>query len=169
MCSAGQQLRGSLSHQSEELSHRVDRHVVVLAPEKRRRLAAAPPKTVAVRTIQGGYQMSGAKAQEPWQRPEEQWRKLVNRVRVGRSLRPNTWKGRSRSTATMRRATGDLLTRCGHRKAPSVGDRPGRIVEAADVAGRTSSAYRLMERYDCSASDSGHKVTRMLKVLGGGL
>ena len=25
---------------------------------------------------------------EPWQWPEEQWRKLVNRVRAGRRLRP---------------------------------------------------------------------------------
>lgn len=29
---------------------------------------------------------------EPWQWPEEQWRKLVNRVRAGRTLRPERWK-----------------------------------------------------------------------------
>jgi peptidoglycan-N-acetylglucosamine deacetylase len=30
---------------------------------------------------------------EPWQWPEEHWRKLVNRVRAGRSLRPAEWPG----------------------------------------------------------------------------
>ena len=28
---------------------------------------------------------------EPWQWPEEHWRKLVNHVRAGRKLRPNEW------------------------------------------------------------------------------
>ena len=32
---------------------------------------------------------------EPWQWPEEQWRKLVNRVRAGRRLRPAEWPGGS--------------------------------------------------------------------------
>ena len=30
---------------------------------------------------------------EPWQWPEEHWRRLVSRVRAGRSLRPKHWKG----------------------------------------------------------------------------
>lgn len=29
---------------------------------------------------------------QPWQWPEEEWRRLVNRVRAGRRLRPNNWK-----------------------------------------------------------------------------
>ncbi len=33
---------------------------------------------------------------EPWQWPEETWRRLVNRVRAGRRLRPHTWKGGAR-------------------------------------------------------------------------
>jgi len=45
--------------------------------------------------------MSGAKPQEPWQWPEEQWRKLVNQVRAGRSLRPKTWKGGARCAVAL--------------------------------------------------------------------
>ncbi len=33
---------------------------------------------------------------EPWQWPEEHWRKLVDRVRAGRSLRPAEWPGGAR-------------------------------------------------------------------------
>ena len=33
---------------------------------------------------------------EPWQWPEAQWRKVVNQVRAGRSLRPRTWKNGAR-------------------------------------------------------------------------
>ena len=33
---------------------------------------------------------------EPWQWPEEHWRKLVNQVRAGRSLRPSRWKNGAR-------------------------------------------------------------------------
>jgi peptidoglycan-N-acetylglucosamine deacetylase len=33
---------------------------------------------------------------EPWQWPEEHWRKLVNRVRAGRKLRPAEWPGGAR-------------------------------------------------------------------------
>ena len=29
---------------------------------------------------------------EPWQWPDAQWRKLVDRVRAGRPLRPDRWK-----------------------------------------------------------------------------
>ena len=33
---------------------------------------------------------------EPWQWPEAHWRKLVNQVRAGRTLRPKTWKNGAR-------------------------------------------------------------------------
>ena len=33
---------------------------------------------------------------EPWQWPEEHWRKLVNQVRAGRSYRPSKWKNGAR-------------------------------------------------------------------------
>ena len=35
--------------------------------------------------------MEHAKTLEPWQWPEEQWRRLVGRVRAGRALRPKRW------------------------------------------------------------------------------
>jgi hypothetical protein len=35
--------------------------------------------------------MSGE--QEPWQWPEETWRRIVGQVRAGRSLKPKRWKG----------------------------------------------------------------------------
>ena len=34
--------------------------------------------------------------QEPWQWPEAHWRKLVNQVRAGKSLRPTSWPGGAR-------------------------------------------------------------------------
>jgi peptidoglycan/xylan/chitin deacetylase (PgdA/CDA1 family) len=36
--------------------------------------------------------MTEQKPLEPWQWPDEQWRKLVNHVRAGRALRPKRWK-----------------------------------------------------------------------------
>jgi peptidoglycan-N-acetylglucosamine deacetylase len=33
---------------------------------------------------------------QPWQYPEEQWRKVVNRVRAGKPLRPKSWQGGAR-------------------------------------------------------------------------
>lgn len=33
---------------------------------------------------------------QPWQWPEEHWRKLVNQVRAGRSYKPKNWKGGAR-------------------------------------------------------------------------
>ena len=38
---------------------------------------------------------------EPWQWPEEQWRKLVNRVRAGRALRPAGWKDGARCAVAL--------------------------------------------------------------------
>ena len=33
---------------------------------------------------------------QPWQYPEERWRKIVNRVRAGKPLRPKSWQGGAR-------------------------------------------------------------------------
>jgi hypothetical protein len=40
--------------------------------------------------------MNEQKPLEPWQWPEEHWRKLVNQVRAGRTLRPKSWKNGAR-------------------------------------------------------------------------
>src|SRR4051812_49084989 len=40
--------------------------------------------------------MNEQKPPEPWQWPEEHWRKLVNHVRAGRSLRPKSWNDGAR-------------------------------------------------------------------------
>jgi len=38
---------------------------------------------------------------EPWQWPEEKWRRLVNRVRAGRTCRPTRWKDGARCAVTL--------------------------------------------------------------------
>ena len=38
---------------------------------------------------------------EPWQWPEEHWRKLVNQVRAGRALRPKAWKDGARCAVAL--------------------------------------------------------------------
>ncbi|RAI00169.1 polysaccharide deacetylase [Acuticoccus sediminis] len=38
---------------------------------------------------------------EPWQWPEEQWRRIVGRVRAGRTLRPETWPGGARCAVAL--------------------------------------------------------------------
>jgi peptidoglycan/xylan/chitin deacetylase (PgdA/CDA1 family) len=38
---------------------------------------------------------------EPWQWPEEQWRKVVNHVRAGRALRPDRWKDDARCAVAL--------------------------------------------------------------------
>ena len=38
---------------------------------------------------------------EPWQWPEEEWRKRVDRVRAGRSLRPAEWPGGARCAVAL--------------------------------------------------------------------
>ncbi len=38
---------------------------------------------------------------EPWQWPEEHWRKLVNHVRAGRALRPRVWKNDARCAVAL--------------------------------------------------------------------
>lgn len=40
-------------------------------------------------------------ALEPWQWPEEQWRKIVNHVRAGRALRPAGWPGGARCAVAL--------------------------------------------------------------------
>jgi peptidoglycan-N-acetylglucosamine deacetylase len=45
--------------------------------------------------------MSEAMPQEPWQWPEEQWRRLVNQVRAGRSYRPRSWNGGARCAVAL--------------------------------------------------------------------
>jgi peptidoglycan/xylan/chitin deacetylase (PgdA/CDA1 family) len=37
----------------------------------------------------------------PWQYPEERWRKIVNRVRAGRPLRPASWQGGARCAVAL--------------------------------------------------------------------
>ena len=37
----------------------------------------------------------------PWQWPEERWRKIVNRVRAGRPLRPSSWKDGARCAVAL--------------------------------------------------------------------
>jgi peptidoglycan/xylan/chitin deacetylase (PgdA/CDA1 family) len=38
---------------------------------------------------------------EPWQWPEQHWRKLVNQVRAGRTLRPKSWKDGARCAVAL--------------------------------------------------------------------
>ena len=38
---------------------------------------------------------------EPWQWPERQWRKIVNHVRAGRTLRPTSWPGGARCAVAL--------------------------------------------------------------------
>jgi peptidoglycan/xylan/chitin deacetylase (PgdA/CDA1 family) len=45
--------------------------------------------------------MPDVKPQEPWQWPEEHWRKLVNQVRAGKSYRPKTWHGGARCAVAL--------------------------------------------------------------------
>jgi len=40
-------------------------------------------------------------APEPWQWPDEHWRKLVNQVRAGRALRPAAWKDGARCAVAL--------------------------------------------------------------------
>jgi len=38
---------------------------------------------------------------EPWQWPEEHWRKLINQVRAGHAFRPRAWKGNARCAVAL--------------------------------------------------------------------
>src|SRR5258707_9580661 len=41
------------------------------------------------------------KSLEPWQWPEEHWRRVVNHVRAGRTLRPKSWPGGARCAVAL--------------------------------------------------------------------
>jgi peptidoglycan-N-acetylglucosamine deacetylase len=45
--------------------------------------------------------MDDAKPLEPWQWPEAHWRKIVDHVRAGRTLRPKSWKGGARCAVAL--------------------------------------------------------------------
>lgn len=45
--------------------------------------------------------MSDTPKLEPWQWPEEQWRRIVNQVRAGRALRPAAWPGGARCAVAL--------------------------------------------------------------------
>jgi peptidoglycan/xylan/chitin deacetylase (PgdA/CDA1 family) len=45
--------------------------------------------------------MSRNESSQPWQWPEPHWRKLVNQVRAGRSLRPSAWKDGARCAVAL--------------------------------------------------------------------
>ena len=45
--------------------------------------------------------MTPEKELEPWQWPEGQWRRIVDHVRAGRSLRPRQWKGGARCAVAL--------------------------------------------------------------------
>ena len=38
---------------------------------------------------------------EPWRWPEAEWRRRVNQVRAGRSLRPKSWPGGARCAVAL--------------------------------------------------------------------
>jgi peptidoglycan-N-acetylglucosamine deacetylase len=40
-------------------------------------------------------------ALEPWQWPEEQWRRIINKVRAGRTFRPAAWKDNARCAVAL--------------------------------------------------------------------
>src|SRR3954469_7309568 len=48
------------------------------------------------RTEDKGGEMKDERNLQPWQYPEERWRKIVNRVRAGKPLRPKSWQGGAR-------------------------------------------------------------------------
>ncbi len=45
--------------------------------------------------------MPKTEALEPWQWPEQHWRKLINRVRAGRALRPTAWPNGARCAVAL--------------------------------------------------------------------
>lgn len=45
--------------------------------------------------------MPDERALEPWQWPDEHWRRLVNQVRAGRSYRPRSWPGGARCAVAL--------------------------------------------------------------------
>ncbi len=85
---------------------------------------------------------------EPWQWPEEHWRKLVARVRAGRSLRPAAWPGSARCAVALSfdsdHETSDLRDggkSIGRLAWGQFGNRVG-----------VPRILRLLERYDVKAT-----------------
>ena len=85
---------------------------------------------------------------EPWQWPEEHWRKLVARVRAGRSLRPAAWPGGARCAVALSfdsdHETSDLRDggkSIGRLAWGQFGNRVG-----------VPRILRLLERYDVKAT-----------------
>ena len=85
---------------------------------------------------------------EAWQWPEETWRRIVNKVRAGRSLKPDTWKGGARCAVALS-FDSDHETqtlRWGH-------DSPGRL-SAGEYSARVGvpRILHLLAKYDIKAS-----------------
>ncbi|MET0567791.1 MAG: polysaccharide deacetylase family protein, partial [Hyphomicrobiaceae bacterium] len=85
---------------------------------------------------------------EAWQWPEEKWRKIVNKIRAGRSLKPKTWKGGARCAVALS-FDSDHETqtlRWGH-------DSPGRL-SAGQYGARVGvpRITRLLDKYGIKAT-----------------
>src|SRR5208282_569884 len=65
------------------------------------RLSASPVERFPRDFSVEGVMNVQAPALEPWQWPEEHWRKLVGRVRAGRALRPKAWKDGARCAVAL--------------------------------------------------------------------
>ena len=88
-------------------------------------------------------------AREPWQWPEAHWRKLVDRVRAGKTLaaggmagRARAARSRCRSTATTRPA---ICAKAASRSAGSPGGRYGARVGVPRI-------LKLLDKYQVKAS-----------------
>lgn len=85
---------------------------------------------------------------EAWQWPEEKWRKIVNKVRAGRSLKPKSWKKGARCAVALS-FDSDHETqtlRWGH-------DSPGRL-SAGQYGARVGvpRILKLLDKYDIKAT-----------------
>lgn len=85
---------------------------------------------------------------EAWQWPEEKWRKIVNKIRAGRSLKPKSWKKGARCAVALS-FDSDHETqtlRWGH-------DSPGRL-SAGEYGARVGvpRILKVLEKYDIKAT-----------------
>ncbi len=85
---------------------------------------------------------------EAWQWPEEKWRKIVNKIRAGRSLKPKSWKKGARCAVALS-FDSDHETqtlRWGH-------DSPGRL-SAGEYGSRVGvpRILKVLEKYDIKAT-----------------
>ncbi len=85
---------------------------------------------------------------EPWQWPEETWRKIVAHVRAGRSLKPRTWKNGARCAVALSfdadHETGELRFGGKSFSKLSQGQYGGRV--------GTPRILKLLEKYDAPAT-----------------